>query len=70
MPRGVVAQHATGTMSAVARSPDHATGPTEGLPLISPEETSGRRPGAVGRPRHSAVNFGNERSVLDWSSYP
>jgi hypothetical protein len=55
--RGVVAQHATASMRAVARSPDHAGGPTEGLPLISPEETFGRRRGTVGRPRYSAVEF-------------
>jgi hypothetical protein len=90
MPRGVVAQHATGTMSAVAWSPDLATGPTalwRGLPTSprarpkasrSPEETFGRsrgetfgrRRGTVGRPCHSAVKFGNERSVLNGSSYP
>jgi hypothetical protein len=65
-PRGVVAQPATGSMRAVARPPDHAGGPTEGLPPISPEETFDRRHGTVGSPCHSGV--WNGRSVLDWRS--
>src|SRR5690348_12721817 len=41
------------TPRAVARSPDRATKPTEGLPKQS--ETFGRPSGGVGRPRHSAL---------------
>jgi len=37
---------------------------------LPPDEPFGRRRGTVERPHHSAVMFGNERSVLDWSSYP